>query len=150
MWAINSKPLSLLLLVLMCSGCASLHHIQVGEIDDDPDYVLRPLEIKINETGVNIQEAGKIAKVLAKNSAGRAADQAASIIGLFQMGPRTGNPVYTDDYARDILQIIYEKCPSGRLTGLMSIRETRKYPVISGEIIKIKGYCMLPKLKEKS
>jgi hypothetical protein len=67
------------------------------------------------------------------------------LIGLFQMGPQTGNPVYSKDYARNLMQLIYEKCPSGKVTGLTSVRESRKYPVISGEIVKVTGFCLIRK-----
>jgi hypothetical protein len=70
------------------------------------------------------------------------AGQLSEIISMFQMGPRTGNLVFNDTYAEGILLNLYQACPSGRITGLMSIRETRKYPVISGEIIKVTGYCL--------
>jgi hypothetical protein len=131
--------------LLLCS-CAQLHHVQLGEIIDRPDFVQKPFDIKVSETGVNIQEAKGIAKALLNNAKDRgAADQIAGVLGLFQMGPRTGNPVFVKDYAANVAQLIYEKCPSGQVTGLMSVRESRKYPVISGEIVKITGYCLIRK-----
>lgn len=130
---------------LMLSSCAQLHHIQIGEIVSHPNFVQKPFEIKISETGINLGEAKEISKAFLSESGGKQADDIAAMIGLFQMGPSTGNPVYTKDYAKNLMQVLYEKCPSGRITGLTSIRETRKYPVISGEIVKVTGYCLLPK-----
>lgn len=131
--------------LVLCS-CAQLHHVQLGEIVDHPNYVQKPFDIKVSETGINIEEAKNISKVfMQKGSQREAADRIAGIIGLFQMGPRTGNPVYVKDYAANVGQVIYEKCPSGQVTGLMAVRETRKYPVVSGEIVKITGYCLLRK-----
>lgn len=139
------KILSLSLALLLCS-CAQLHHVQLGEIVDHPNYVAKPFDIKVSETGINIQEAKNISKVFMQKAGQRdAADKIAGVIGLFQMGPRTGNPVYVKDYAQNVGQLIYEKCPSGKVTGLMSIRESRKYPVVSGEIVKITGYCLMRK-----
>lgn len=135
----------MIVMCLLISGCAQLHHVQIGDIDNSPGYVRKPFDIKISETGINIQEAKGIAKALLDKKGGEAAENIAGVIGLFQMGPRTGNPVYVKDYAKGLAQVIYEKCPSGRVTGLSSIRETRKYPVVSGEIVKVTGYCLLPK-----
>ena len=41
-----------------------------------------------------------------------------------------------------MIAMLKAECPSGKLTGLMSVRESRKYPVISGEIVKVTGYCV--------
>jgi len=131
--------------ILFLSSCAQLHHVQIGEIDNNPKFVQKPFDIKLSEVGVDIQEAGRITKALAGKDSNNEAKQIADIIALFQMGPRTGNPVYEKGYAKNLIQLIYEKCPSGRVTGLTSIRETRKYPVVSGEIVKLTGYCLLPK-----
>ena len=62
------------------------------------------------------------------------------------MGPRTGEPVWSSDtYADKVYLGLYEKCPSGQITGLTSIREINKYPVVSGEIVKITGFCLKKK-----
>ena len=135
----------LLIFALGLVGCAQLHHVSYGDIDNRPGYVKKPFDIKASETGVNIQEAKQIARGFMNERQSRDADNIAAIIALFQMGPRTGNPVYVNDYAKNLVQVLYEKCPSGQVTGLMSVRETRKYPVISGEIVKITGFCLIPK-----
>ena len=125
----------------LLSGCAVLHHVQIGQIDNRSAFAQVPFDIKVSETGISTEDAGNIAKSM--NS--RSGDDAAGlmqIIAIFQMGARTGNPIYDVHYAEKLIYQIHEKCPSGKVTGLMSIRETRKYPVISGEIIKITGYCL--------
>ena len=137
--------MSLLLCLFTVMGCAQLHHVQVGEINSHADYVQKPFDIKISESGVNIGEAARISKVFLNKDRARDAGNIAAAIGLFQMGPRTGNPVYVKGYAKNLVQLLYEKCPSGNITGLMSIRETRKYPVVSGEIVRVTGYCLIKK-----
>ncbi len=130
------------------SGCAVLHHAQVGDVDDSPDYTRRSFDIKFSETGIDVEEAGHVAKAVSRSGKGnKAIDDAVAIIGMFQMGPRTGNLIFNEKYAENLLYRIQEECPSGRVSGLMAIRETRKYPVISGEIVKITGYCLTPKKK---
>lgn len=130
---------------IVTNACAQLHHVQIGEIVNNPNYTQKPFDIKISETGINLQEAADIAKFVGNKDQGDTAQSIANTIGMFQMGPVTGNPVYVKDYAKNLIQVIYEKCPSGRVTGLTSIRETRKYPVVSGEIVKVTGYCLIPK-----
>lgn len=130
-----------LILAMGLSSCAILHHVQVGQVDNRNGATGTPFTVMVSETGVNLQEAGRIAKAT-HTQAGRDANEVTKIIGLFQMGPRTGNPVYNEHYADNILDQIYSQCPTGRITNLMSIRETWKYPVISGEIVKVTGICM--------
>lgn len=126
---------------LALSGCAVLHHVQVGMVDNRGGASAVPFEIMVSEVGVNVEQAGKIAKST-NTQAGSDAKAISDIIALFQVGPRTGNPVYNEHYAEKVVYLIHEKCPSGKVTGLMSIREMREYPVISGEIVKITGYCL--------
>ncbi len=128
---------------LWLSGCAVLHHAQVGDIDNSAGFNLRPFDLKVSETGVDFEGAKNIAKALTKDKKAKdALESIHTIMSLFQQGPRTGNPVFSDAYAKNLVNDLYQACPSGRITGLTSIRESRKYPVISGEIVKIKGYCM--------
>lgn len=126
----------------LLSGCANLYHVQVGQIDGrDPLAVWVPFDVMVSETGVSTEEIGKLARATG-GQAGKQASDAAAIVSLFQMGPRTGNLVYNENYAQKLIYLLHEKCPSGRITGLTSIREQRKYPVISGEIVKVSGYCL--------
>lgn len=129
-------------LILCATGCAVLHHVQIGDIDNLKGLQRRPFEIKVSETGVNIKEVGNVAKAISRSKKrNKDIDDALGFIGLFQMGPRTGQPVFDDSYAKNILIDLYRECPSGKITNLTSIREMRKYPVISGEIVKITGTC---------
>lgn len=134
-----------LILMSLCS-CAKLHHVQVGDIDATQGGTMTPFELKVSETGVNFEEAGRVLDALG-GSKGRAGigEKASGYLGMIQMGPHTGEPVFSDKYAANLARDIYKECPSGRITGVMSIRETRKYPVISGEIVKVTGYCLAGK-----
>ncbi len=139
-----------LFLILLLTGCAYVHHVQVSEIDSRPNSVLVPFDIKISETGVNLGEAISIANSLTNDQ--KTSDQLQTlkdIIALFQMGPKTGNTVYNDTYTDNLVYLIYEKCPSGEVTGLISVRETAKYPVVSGEIVRLQGFCIHEKTEKK-
>jgi hypothetical protein len=116
----------------------------MADIDGNPDYVKVPIEIKVSELGVSMKDIKNIANST-HTKAGKQVGDIASFIEHFQMGPRTGAPVYTDKYAEKIIYELHTQCPSGRLSGLVSIRETREYPVIKGEIIKVTGYCLRPR-----
>ncbi len=134
-------------MILMLYGCAYVHHHQVGELRFPPGYVLKKFEVMVSENGFNIQEAGAAAKAaLGNRNGGETAEKIAALVSLFQMGPRTGNPVWSSEkYADGVFEKLYEKCPSGQITGLSSTREMNKYPLVSGEIVKLTGYCLLKK-----
>jgi hypothetical protein len=146
----NYKKIAVVFGGLLVSACAQLHHVQVGDVDDRSEYAYVPFEVMVSETGVSVEEIGDIARAASRSPHNNDGGKIADAIAMFQMGPRTGNPVYNQRYAEKMIYSIYEKCPSGHITGLMSIRETRKYPVISGEIVKITGYCKKTKPGAKS
>lgn len=128
--------------VVALAGCAQLYSVQMGELDGACTGSCRPFEVMVSESGVNVQEAGNIAKNFTRTQKGsKQVDDVMAIIGLFQTGPKTGNPVFNDTYADSLAMQVMEKCPSGDVGSIVSIRESRKYPVISGEIVKVKGYC---------
>lgn len=142
---IHSQILSRLVLVLvglLLSSCAILHHQQMGEVDSEVVRKGRKFTILVSEMGFNIGEAGGILKSSTNHAkTQRDIGQAQAIIEMFQMGPRTGNPVFTEKFADNVVDKILDQCRRGRISGLTSIRETAKYPVVSGEIVKITGYC---------
>jgi hypothetical protein len=135
---IKSAALSL---VFLLTSCAVLHHAQLGDIDNQSQGT--PFSVKVSEMGINLREGTEIAKAMTRSiDARNSMDTINEIISAFQMGPHTGNGVFNDHYAEALLDMIRKECPSGKVSGLISVRETRKYPVISGEIVKINGYCM--------
>ena len=127
-------------------SCSYVYQVQLGEIDNRDVFEKTKFEIKVSELGVDVKEAGDLIGVLAKIDKDKS-NKASGIIRLFQFGPRTGNPVFNEKYADNVLSLIREKCPQGRVSGLVSIREMNKYPVVSGEIVKVTGYCLIKKDK---
>lgn len=131
------------LLLTALGGCAQLHHVQLADISDKERGSAKMIDLKLSETGVNIQEVGNIARAFTRDAkANKQIQQVQSAIALFQMGPLTGGPVYVENYWRALPQMMEAECPSGRITDVMSVRETRKYPVVSGEIVRIKATCL--------
>lgn len=117
-------------------GCASLHAYDIGETD--LTRPARPIEVAVDETGISIQQASAVAAAAGGH---KKAERAGTIAALLNYGPNTGNSVLDASYADGVVAELYRQCPSGRITGVVSVRESRTYPVISGEIVKIKALC---------
>jgi len=126
-------------------GCAALHHVQIGEVENRTKFSYAPIEVKVSEMGVNLNDVKSLSNSFLDKKGASDSNQALETLGYFQMGPHTGAGVYSLEHLVKLESILYAQCPKGFLTGLTSIRETRKYPVISGEIIKITGFCATPK-----
>lgn len=144
------KQIIQLFLLLMLAGCANLYHVQIGNIDDRAQDAVAwiPIDVKLSEVGIDTQQIADLTRTRTKDpKTGQHKDDAgiADIIGLFQMGPRTGHQVYNERFAEKVIYQLYQQCPSGRITGISSIREQRNYSVVSGEIVKITAFCLKPR-----
>lgn len=126
-------------------GCANLYHYSLADIDSTQG-LMTPFTVMVNETGASTTDAAAVAAGVALAAGSRQTAEAAGLLGLLlglaTYGPKTGLTVFSDSYADQTWQLIRARCPGGQITGLASIRETRRYPLISGEIVKITGYCM--------
>jgi len=132
----------IILFTFFISGCAVLHHVQISEIDSSIVLGGERFEIKVSEIGVSFKEATGVAKALTQSESTRKdLGKLQEYLSYFQMGPRTGQHVFNDDYADKVFSVLKGKCPSLNYSGLTLVRETRKYPVVSGEIVKIIGFC---------
>ena len=138
----DTMRLSQGLLLLVSSGCAVMHSTQLGDIDADTVMSSKPFEIKLSAVGVDAQEAAETAAAIAELSGGSgdAFETVGDIIALFQTGPKTGQPVFSEKYSDKIIHELRTECPSG-VTGLTMVRETADYSMVSGEIVKVTGYC---------
>ncbi|MBM4251712.1 MAG: hypothetical protein FJ146_07055 [Deltaproteobacteria bacterium] len=125
-------------------GCAVLHKAQLGDIDGRSSKNGTPISIKVSETTVDFGEAARIARNLggSKSGANVLGNAASTYESYFQYGPRTGTPVFNELYARSVPNELAEKCPGGRITDMISIRETRAYPVVKGEIVRVDAVCI--------
>ena len=129
-------------------GCASLHHVQISDIEISGGET-RPVEVKISETGIDIKQAANMTTDLTPvRQAHFEAREVGTLLSLFEWGPRTGNRVYSEIYADQVVHELVRQCPSGRITGIVSIRESRDYSIVSGEVVKLSGLCVTPKLSE--
>ncbi len=120
-----------------------MHSTQLGEIDSRVVLKGRKFQVLVSETGFNLDEMAGILRHSTTHAGTQTQiAEVQAIIGLFQMGPRTGNQVMNETYADNMIDLLRKECPKGRISGLMSIRETAKYPVISGEVVRLTGYCL--------
>lgn len=101
------KIVKILIFCFAVSSCVVMHHTQVGDVDATIVLQGEPFEIMLSETGVNLQELGEIAKLTTRSQvAQRDIGNIQSVIALFQMGPRTGNPVYNDIYGDALFEML--------------------------------------------
>ncbi len=130
-------------LVWLTSGCTRLHSSQVGDIHSPSILSGDPFEIVVSETGIQWQEATTVAAIAGEAAAGAGKEASAlgKMVALFQMGPRTGNSVTDATYSDALHQNIRQLCPAGRITGLTITRESTRFPIISDELVRIRGYC---------
>jgi len=126
-------------LALTCGACATLHHAQLDEIDARRGR-LQPFELHVSETGVSVRAIGAIASAATRS---HGPSQIASIVALFQFGPKTGEVVYSDTFADNVAEQVLTECPSGRVTGVMSVRESTSYYAVSGEYVTVRGFCIV-------
>lgn len=132
------------------TACAVLHKVQLAEVDGRKLSNAKKITVRVSETTVDVGEAAQLAKMAntkASNSLAKAADYYKM---FFQLGPATGTPVYNEFYARNIPEALMRKCPGGHVTDIISVRETREYPVIKGEIVRIDALCVPGKKKRAS
>lgn len=138
------RLLTILGVAVTLSGCARLDHVHISDIDQSQGQ-LKPISVKISETGVEMAVMAETAAQLARHSAQRQKNfqQIRDILALINMGPRTGNPVFNDTYAENVLKNLYLQCPSGKITAIRNIREAKTYGPVSGEIVRIDADCIL-------
>ncbi len=137
----KGTALSSLLAVALTSACASLHSYQVDDIDSS-EGTLTPFELEVDDTGINVHQAFQIGEAVSDEKSAKRLNTADDIVALFQVGPSTGNPTLNDTWADGLVAAIHDRCVSGRVTGVTTLRETNHYPVVSGEIVAIRGYCI--------
>ena len=129
--------------LLLLGACARLDYVQIGDIDQSKGK-LSPISVKVSENGVEMAVIAGVAAELASSSKNsQHLKEIRDLLALMNMGPRTGNPVFNDTYAENILDALYQQCASGKITGIRNIREATSYGPISGEIVRIDADCIL-------
>lgn len=142
-----ARPKILAVLCLFFNGgCAVLHRVQLSDLENNSKG--RPVSVKVSETTFDISEAADIAKRLGRSAGSKGmqnlGNAAETYEALFQFGPRTGAPVYNEFYAREIPERLAAECKNGYLTNVTSLRESRDYPVVKGQIVRIDATCVQP------
>lgn len=129
-------------ILLTFLSCAFVHKHQVQDINHK---ILKgkKFEFMLSEVGVEVAEGVRILGALSNNrNTNSSAQSVAGVIELFQMGPRTGRPIYNLNFTNKLTEKIITACGKQEVSGLTFLREMNKYPVVSGELIKVSGYCI--------
>jgi hypothetical protein len=134
------------LCLLLNSGCAALYKVQLSDVEYAPRA--KPVSVKVSETTVDFGEAARIAGRLGRSSGSRGLSNLGKGMDnyetLFQWGPKTGTPVFNEFYAREVPDRLAAECKGGYLTNIISIRESREYPVVKGQIVRVDATCVQP------
>jgi hypothetical protein len=136
---------NIFLFMLVLSSCAFIHRHQVQNVDSRILHQeAKPFEFMLSETGIELAEGAAWVRAFSTSRDMRqGAEGIAAIVGLIQMGPRTGKPVYNLQFVDQLHAKVQAICPPDQeVSGLTFLREMNNYPVVSGEIIKVSGYCV--------
>ena len=138
--------LLVLLGLLLNSGCAVLYKVQLSDQEYTPKG--KPVSVKVSETTVDFGEAARVAGKLGAAAGSRGlqsiGNAAENYETFFQFGPRTGTPVFNEFYARTVPERLAAECKGGYLTNVTSIRESREYSFIKGQIVRVDATCVQP------
>lgn len=138
------RVVSVLSIAWLPQSCAYLHSVMLSDVEPRSKSST-PIDVKVSENTVNFEELAAIGKNLGKidklKGLGKASDALELYTTFFQWGPRTGTPVFNAYYAQVVPDLLQAKCPGGRVTNILSIRESREYPVVKGEVIRIQALC---------
>ncbi len=115
--------------------CAKLHHIQIGELTNTQDFEPIPFDIQIKDDAIILGSDSKAVNTTLPWTL-------YFFSKLLSPGPTTGGTVAKTTYADQVLEEIIDNCPSGKVTGITSMRESRSFSMLSGEIVEINGYCL--------
>ena len=136
------------LLIVFLIHCAFPHHFTMGDLDGTSGK-RNHFQVLVSETGFSFEEGLTIAQagLLAANrnanmNTARDIQYVKTIIALSTMGPVTGRKTFNNTYADELADIVYQHCKSGKIVNLKNIRESARYPVVSGEIVRIEGDCL--------
>lgn len=112
-------------------GCAHLHHVQIGEIDNREHDNVKRFEIDMGRARINTD-----------NILYDLSSRGYNLLSVFSMGPRTGTPGGTAGISGELLERLIEACPSGHITGLTTTRESVNYGYAANESVRVSGFCI--------
>ena len=131
---------SLLTLFGPLGACATVQHVQIGEIDATAG-VARPFPSAVTTKGFNSQVVADEVSSLA------GVPVVSDIVSMFSHGPRTGRPTYSPAFVGELQERLAEKCADGgRVTGLQVTRSTQRIPFAGSDAVEIKGFCVYPEV----
>ena len=135
---------SLYILTLALCGCIRVHHVQVASVNSTAQGF--PIEVLIESVGVDaakvVRKIEKVHQVMSGSK--KPNNNISNIIALFQTGPKTGAPVYEENWGEQLLTQLLDKCPSARLDNVFTQRLATDYgdTGITREIVLVKAICL--------
>jgi hypothetical protein len=128
--------------------CSIPYRYTIGDLDNT-SIRKKHFQILVSETGINFEEGIGIVQggLYLRNpspnySRNKNMEYIKILIFLSTMGPTTGQKLLNSNFADKLGDVIQKNCPSGNVVNLRNIREAAKYPVVSGEIVRIEGDCL--------
>ncbi len=133
------KPVLIAALILMVGACASLYRVTVSEMTG-AHAPSTPISVRVSALGIAANaltsQVGLLGLLV---STGR---KPGSPHGGGTDAANTGGGTLTDDWADGLGAALREKCPRGRISNLVILRENRKYKSISAEYVTVKALCL--------
>lgn len=146
----NPKPkdfLLLLLITLPLTSCARLHNVQISDIDNTRGPSKR-FVVEGTSQGVNLSEATSLVSEFSRSPlVTNRMSLLSSAWELINYGPRTGDLTFSDGYADALRAQIAMACPARQITSLTYLRETKDFPILSNESVRVLGTCASPSIK---
>ncbi len=129
--------------LLMLSACAQIHHVQIGSIDNTANGI--PIEVVVKTVGVDAAKVVRTAENISQfGKKKKKNNKASNIVAMFQMGPKTGAPIYDEVWGEKLMTELHLKCPTAKLKNIHSIRTATDYAGsgITQETVIIRALCI--------
>ncbi len=132
------------LAVMSLSSCATLYRATISEIRPVKSAA-EEVDIKASEMGFDVKGAASLTRGLANRYGNKNAKSAGGIldfaVAMSSWAPATGNPTLREDWSDAVATELRQRCQGGRVENLTVLREAASYPLVSGEIVRVKAYC---------
>ena len=116
--------------------------MQIGAIDNTVAGV--PINVVITDIGVDAAKVARRMEQIVQFNKKKKNNTVSNAISMFQVGPKTGAPVYDEHWGEHLLKELHLKCPSGRLKNVHSRRLSTDYgdTGVTKEIVVVDAICL--------
>ena len=137
LWLSSGFLLSIIALI----GCTRVHHVHIGAIDHTQRGL--PIEVVIDSIGVDAAQVARTVESITQRGQ-KKSDKLSDTIALFQMGPKTGAPVYDPHWGERLMRELHQKCPSAKLRNIHTQRLSTDYgnTGTTRELLIVRALCI--------